>query len=356
MKIHKIRTTLALVGLLTVGTSQGFAQKQGAAAKMANISGEINIPEPVKYVYFRYMSGSSWKIDSAAVVNGKFTKKITLVDVAEAYAYVYQGTPRKMNSGELYLEPGNIKIRINGNMKEMQVEGSKAHKEYELLATQKKAVSREEFAAKVYVPYILKNPESPIIANALTGVVGNWYEPKLENLEKAEQMYNNLPDAVKGRPTVKDFRRRLTAGLNTSVGRMAMDFKLNDTAGRPVTLSSFRGKYVLLDFWASWCVPCRANNPKLIKVWNEFKDKNFMVLGIAFDRTNYKVWMDAIYKDKLPWINLIDTTYPDNSSVGSLYNVGSIPQNVLVDPDGKIIAKNVEGDDLPEKLKELLAK
>jgi peroxiredoxin len=136
------------------------------------------------------------------------------------------------------------------------------------------------------------------------------------------------------------------------VPQQAPDFSLPDTTGTPVALSSFRGKYVLVDFWASWCGPCRDENPNVVRAFNRFKDKNFTILGVSLDR-NKEAWQRAIRADNLTWTHVSDLKYW-NSAAAALYQVSSIPYNVLLDPSGKIVAENLRGEALEAKLAELI--
>lgn len=138
-----------------------------------------------------------------------------------------------------------------------------------------------------------------------------------------------------------------------TIGQEAPDFTLPDVDGKPVSLNSFRGKYVLVDFWASWCGPCRQENPNIVATYNQFKDKNFTILGVSLDQDK-KAWLKAINDDGLVWKQISDLKFW-NSEAATLYQVQAIPFNVLIDPNGKVIAKELRGPDLRNKLAEVLA-
>lgn len=136
-------------------------------------------------------------------------------------------------------------------------------------------------------------------------------------------------------------------------GQKAPIFTQNNPDGKPVTLESFKGKYVLIDFWASWCGPCRMENPNVVRAYEQFKSKNFTVLGVSLDKDKGK-WLKAIEDDHLKWTHVSDLGYWNNA-VALLYKVRSIPQNFLLDPDGRIIGKNLRGEELSGFLQKVLA-
>lgn len=137
-----------------------------------------------------------------------------------------------------------------------------------------------------------------------------------------------------------------------TIGKLAPDFTMNDTDGKPFSLSQLKGKYVLVDFWASWCGPCRGENPNVVIAFNKFKNKNFTILGISLDE-NKAAWLKAIKDDKLEWKQVSDLKQWNSAAVG-LYGFDGIPYNVLIDPQGKIIATELRGPDLEKKLEEVL--
>jgi len=228
-------------------------------------------------------------------------------------------------------------FRKNNNKEGME----KIEKEFDALDSARKH--------DVFLNFLKENPKSPAALYALETYAGYDIDPA-----DIEPLYNNLSSSIKNSKSGTAFKGRIEAARKTAVGAIAMNFTQNDTLDKPVSLSDFRGKYVLLDFWASWCGPCRAENPNVVKAFNQYKDKNFTVLGVSLDQEGQKkAWMDAIHKDNLTWTHVSDLKFWNNA-VAKEWGIRAIPQNFLIDPSGKIIAKNIRGEELLKKLSEVL--
>ena len=242
---------------------------------------------------------------------------------------------------QFFVENTNMDVRISNDGETITVRNSPVNTIF------------QENAEKVFEEgydidsLITKYPASPAAAFYLYRYF--TYQLPLDELKATRA---KISSELAGCPYVKDLDGIIKQLENVQIGKVAPEFSLPDTVGVSVSLSDFRGKYVLLDFWASWCPPCRRENPNVVKAFNEYKDKNFTIVGISLDKDKSK-WMKAIADDNLAWTHLSDLKYWD-SEIPALYGVRGIPANVLLDPDGVIVAKNITGEDLHKKLKEVI--
>lgn len=200
----------------------------------------------------------------------------------------------------------------------------------------------------IFIDFIKEHTNSMISLDALKALGGSS-----PDANEIEPLFSMLAPSIQNSASGQLYGALLRQLKVTALGSIAPDFSQKDVDGKSISLSSFRGKYVLVDFWASWCGPCRQENPNVVRAFNRFKDKNFTILGVSLDKSKSS-WLHAIKNDQLNWTQVSDLKGWLNE-VAQRYNITSIPQNFLLDPQGRIIGKNLREEALINKLEEVLA-
>ena len=361
-----------------------FAQEKYA------INGKVASINPPSKIYLTYRSEGKAVTDSSSVVKGVFAFTGEVKDITPATLLVdYKGVgitnidrKTKQDILSIYLVNGTTKVSGADSLADAKVSGTKVNVDnqaykaflkpvndaYTALDAEYYATPKEKRGSKDFGDYIdkkedsigvkekaidslyiLANPDSYMSLQALRGMGGPYPDVSL-----LQPKFDALAPALRESKAGLTYQKYLNVLKTVAVGAVAPEFAEADTNGKMVSLSSFRGKYVLVDFWASWCGPCRAENPNVVKAYNNYKDKNFTILSVSLDRPGKRdAWVKAIKNDGLAWNHISDLKFWDNDAA-VLYGIKAIPQNLLLDPNGKIIARNLRGEDLQHKLNELL--
>jgi len=345
------------------------------STKQFNITGDILGLDEGSAVIKRRVSGDWITLDSTRITSGKFELSGTM-DIPEM-CYIFVSDT--LSPIRVFLENSNITISArmdsityanitgsgiqykldsyNDQMQESNDQLSEIYMEYrkaDKVGDEKKMaeldVKFDEISNKqkeASMAYVKANSSSPIASYLTWGTL--VYDLSLEEMiELSDSFDPSLSESI----YVKQLNEHIAIQKKVAVGQPLTDIVLADTTGIDFALSNLKGNVILVDFWASWCSPCRRENPNVVGIYNDYNEKGFEILGVSFD-SNGDAWKEAIVDDELSWYHISDLK-GWKSKGAELYGVRSIPHTVLIDRNGNIAAKNLQGDELREKIKELM--